>query len=366
MLCILLNIAPSYREGIYKEIDKSWKTEWYFGDNKTDIHGMDTSILSQVTLLQNSNVYGNWYWQKGALELAKSKKYSVYVITGEPYCLSTWILALCLRVFYPKKRFYFWTHGWYGKETKSVAFVKKIFFKLAHGIFLYGNYAKKLMTSEGFNSEKLFVIHNSLNYKKQVQIRQSIKPSDIYHNHFGNRNPVIIFIGRLTSVKKLDLLIEAVKLLNQEKVQVNIVLVGEGEEHTKLTELVHQNRLDNRVWFYGACYDEKKNAELLYNADICVAPGNVGLTAIHSMTFGTPVISHNDFKWQMPEFEAIRPGQTGDFFEKDDIQSLKRVISNWLNIHQNRNEVRNKCFKEIDLHWTPEFQMNVLKKNLDL
>lgn len=55
------------------------------------------------------------------------------------------------------------------------------------------------------------------------------------------------------------------------------------------------------------------NAEFIYNADLCVSPGNVGLTAMHSLVFGCPVITHNCFEWQMPEFEAIQPGITGDF-----------------------------------------------------
>lgn len=45
-----------------------------------------------------------------------------------------------------------------------------------------------------------------------------------------------------------------------------------------------RERVDKNVWFYGSCYDEQTNAELIYNADMCVAPGNVGLTAIHAMT----------------------------------------------------------------------------------
>ena len=60
----------------------------------------------------------------------------------------------------------------------------------------------------------------------------------------------------------------------------------------------------------GECYSEETNAKLIYNADLCVAPGNIGLTAIHVMMFGCPAITHNDFKWQMPEFEAIKSMET--------------------------------------------------------
>ena len=55
------------------------------------------------------------------------------------------------------------------------------------------------------------------------------------------------------------------------------------------------------------CYNEEANAELLYNASVCVCPAEVGLTAIHSLLFGTPVVSNDNFDEQMPEFESIIP-----------------------------------------------------------
>lgn len=108
----------------------------------------------------------------------------------------------------------------------------------------------------------------------------------------------------------------------------------------------------------------KKNAELIYNADLCVAPGNVGLTAMHTMVFGTPVISHNNFPWQMPEFEAIHPGETGDFFEMDNVDSLARTINQWFDSGKSREEVRHACYHEIDTQWNPKFQIEVIKNLL--
>lgn len=363
-LCMLYNFAPAYREGIFKEIDRNWETQWFFGDNDTDINGLDLKLLSNVFVLENKRLHGHWYWQKGAVKLSGRNDFSTYFILGDPYCLSSWFLALRLRFFYPKKRLYFWTHGWYGKETTAVRIIKKAFFKLAHGIFLYGNYARELMIKEGFKPDKLHVIHNSLDYHHQIEIRNSLKRSEIFRAHFGNDNPVLIFIGRLTAVKHLDMLIEAAKKLETIGTPVNVVFVGDGSERNNLSKMVEQMGLTDSVWFYGACYDDTKNAELIYNADLCIAPGNVGLTAIHSMVFGTPVISHNDFKWQMPEFEAIKPGVTGNFFERNNFDSLVSAISNWLAQNKDRELVRENCFKEVDTSWTPDFQMRVLEQNL--
>lgn len=98
----------------------------------------------------------------------------------------------------------------------------------------------------------------------------------------------------------------------------------------------------------GECCSEETNAKLIYNADLCVAPGNIGLTAIHVMMFGCPAITHNDFKWQMPEFEAIKSMETGMFFEKGNLDSLVNSILDWFEIKiKEREKVRLACYKEL-------------------
>lgn len=361
-LCIIYNFAQKYREGVFSLIDTDYDCTWYFGTNKTDIKGFDLSNLHNAKEIRNVKLFGNWYWQEGALGILN--KQNDFLLFAELYCLSTWLFAL-LAKFYPKKKVYFWSHGWYGKENFAKRFLKKIFFRLPKGTFLYGNYARELMIKEGFNENKLFVIHNSLNYEAQIKLRNAIKPSNIYADHFGNNNKTLLFIGRLTEVKRLDMLIQAVANLQKEDKQYNIVLVGDGVMKDALKKQAAEAEVN--VWFYGACYDERTNAELIYNADLCVAPGNVGLTAMHTMVFGTPVITHNDFKWQMPEFEAIKPGKTGDFFTRGDVDSLARTIEHWFNNHTtNREQIREACYNEIDTQWTPQYQLSVINHYLDI
>ena len=364
-LCLIYNFAQRYREAIFKAIDAEWDCEWYFGRNTTDIKGMDISQLKDAHEVDNKHVgHSPYFYQTGTLGLSRRRDISTYFVLGDPHCLSIWLLAAYTKLFARKKRIYYWTHGWYGKESKVTAWIKKRFFKLADGIFLYGNYARDLMINEGFDARRLFTIHNSLHYARQLELRKSLTPSDLYQKYFGNTNPNIIFIGRLTKVKKLDMLLEAVARLKSEGTDFNITFVGDGQETENLKAKARELGISENIWYYGACYDEETNAKMIYNADLCVAPGNVGLTAMHSMVFGTPVISHNDFKWQMPEFEAIHPGETGDFFEANSVESLSTTIRKWFKSHTDRDAVRTACYKDIDENWTPEFQMEVLRKHL--
>ncbi len=86
---------------------------------------------------------------------------------------------------------------------------------------------------------------------------------------------------------------------------------------------------------------------------------------MHALIFGCPVITHNYFEWQMPEYEAIHAGNTGDFFKMDDIDDLIATISKWFAVKSDkREEVRKACFKEIDTNWNPYYQMDIIKKNI--
>lgn len=364
-LCIIYNYAQHYRSSIFELIDQEFDCDFIFGNSYLDVKKMDYSLLTGRVIEVPTIKIGPLSYRPGIQKLLW-QKYDSYILLGETHVLSTWLFCIRARLFHPKKKIYFWSHGWYGKESHLASTFKKILFNLPNGgIFLYGNYARNLMIKEGFNPDKLYVIHNSLAYYKQLSIRKGLTLTGIYSNHFGNSNPNLFFIGRLTKVKKLDLVIRAISVLNTKGQQYNITFIGGGEIENEIKRLVSNLGLERQVWFYGPCYNENQIGELIYNADLCVSPGNVGLTAMHSMVFGTPVLTHNDFSHQMPEFEAIVEGITGAFFEAGDLASLSESISDWFaNNSEKREEVRKACMKEIDDNWTPQFQIEVLKNHL--
>jgi glycosyltransferase involved in cell wall biosynthesis len=223
-----------------------------------------------------------------------------------------------------------------------------------------------MLIDDGINPKNIYTIYNSLAYSKQILIRKQLLPSNILTNHFQNNNPTIVFIGRLTRVKRLNVLLEAVNYLRKKKHFFNILLIGDGEERQKLEDYVVDNGMNDMVWFYGECFDETANAELVFNSDICVSPGNVGLTAMHAMMFGTPVITHDNLAYQMPEFESIHENMTGAFFKENDMEDLARTILRWFETHKdNRNLIRQYCYKEIDTFWNPMNQIKIINKVIE-
>lgn len=360
----IFNTPSIYREAIYKKIDDEYDCDWYFEDTDPNLQVFNTNKLRNAHYLVTTQFKG-FYTVKGLVSLLWKSNSKTYLMMGGTRNLSSTIFLVVKNIFFPRKKAFLWTHGWYGKESIIERILKRFLFSQADGIFLYGTYAKKIAVENGCNPRKLVVINNSLNYYEQLRIRKTIALSSIYADHFGNTNPVIVMIGRLNMRKKLDKLIEAISYLQKNGEIFNVVLIGDGQDRNNLEQIVREQRLTNQFWFYGACYDEAENARLIFNADICVVPGDIGLTAIHAQMFGCPVISHDYFPTQGPEFEAIKENTTGAFFNHDNIESLAKCLSNWFNNHKGkRDEIRKSCYKEIDTQWNPDFQMDIIRKTL--
>ena len=369
-IAMLFPYAPAYRELIYRKIDKEFDVDWFFcGNAKRPLKLLDCSILRNVNLSMSEKiVIGPLHYYKGIKKL-KLENYDAIIAAPVTRCLSMWWLVKKYGHKTHKKgpKVFFWTHGWYGHETCLESFLKRIMLRKTDVFLLYNNRAKQLMVKEGFDESRLFVIYNSLNYDEQLPLRKSLSISNLYKNHFGNNNKNIVFIGRLTHEKRFDILIDAVDKLKTRGERVNVTLIGDGVQREVLEATVLKKKINDCVWFYGACYDEKKNAELIYNADLCVSPGNIGLTAIHVLMFGCPAITCDDYIHQGPEFEAIKNDKTGAFFKSGDAESLADSISLWFKLHgKDREQIRQNCYHEIDNFWTPDYQIKVLKEALSI
>ena len=344
-------------------MDKELECDFYFGDKvDSPIKLMDYSTLKgyKKTVKNVRILKTGFIWQTGVWSLI-FKPYKHYIVTGSPGFLSSWIFLLLAIPL--NKKVYAWAIGMSGNTTTAGKLLQKIFFRLCNKVLLYGEFSKTFMIQEGFKKSKLITIYNSLDYENQLQVRNKLSESTIYKDHFKNDYPILVYIGRIQKRKKLDLLIKALKKLNDEKSFCNLVVIGPDVGNNDIPNLAKEYNLEEKVWFYGPSYDEQEIGNLLYNSDVCITPGILGLTAIHSLTYGTPVISNDDFANHGPEFEAVEPGITGDFFKIDDLEDLSSKISLWINLDPiKRDQVRANAFKTIDEVFNPLNQIDILKK----
>jgi glycosyltransferase involved in cell wall biosynthesis len=346
-------------------LEKELGATFYFADRTlaNNLQKLDYGLFkSRPKELKFLRIFGNFNWIAGSITLPIKLRNNLFVITGEPFCLSSWMLMIVARLY--GKKIYTWTHGWNGGEHGVKKFIKKTYLNIPNGNFIYGDYAKDLMIGLGFDANRLWVVYNSLHYQEHLGIRKQLNFSKIYSKKFGNSFPTICFIGRLTKQKKLGMLLEAQSICEKRfTCPFNIIFIGTGPEDKPLKLLADKNSNEGKVLFFGACYEEIGIAEFIYNADLCVSPGEVGLTAIHVLSYGTPVITHDNFVNQMPEFEAIKENITGDFFEEDNVEDLALKIYHWFEKYPVKtDDLIRSCFNIIDDKFNPKFQLQVFKK----
>lgn len=360
-VCFFNQSSVHYRKNIFMLMDRELGIDFFFGDSRKQgaIKELDTSCLKHFKGYFHNIGFGPIYWQNGAICLLWSD-YTDLFTTATHYCLSAWVILLLAPLF--GKRVYLWSHGAYGNERGIKKWLTIWKMKRATSSLLYGNHAKKILVEWGVPEEKLHVFYNSLAYDEEIEVRKTLTATSFYQDHFHNELPNLVFIGRLIADKKLDMIIRAMSLLRNKGIKMNMTYVGDGPKKAELEAIAKQNEIKDNVWFYGPCYDEKQIAQLIYNADLCVSPGDIGLTAIHSMTFGTPVITHNHFCHQGPEFEAIEDGKTGTFFQADNVEDLAHSIQAWLTSGLDREQIRKNCYDVIDNKYNPHRQLEMIKK----
>ncbi len=107
---------------------------------------------------------------------------------------------------------------------------------------------------------------------------------------------LVLFLGRLSSKKSPDLLLEAFAKIPQtiDGREVWLAFVGPDESgmHRRLKELAKQRGVQARVVYGGAVFGEQKWA-VYRDADVFVLPSqneNFGNTALEAAACGTPVV----------------------------------------------------------------------------
>lgn len=132
--------------------------------------------------------------------------------------------------------------------------------------------------------DRTIVIYNIINKDKIKKL------SNENVNYIFKKN-TIIGVGRFYPIKRFDLIIKAHKLLKDEGIESNVILVGYGGSEEEYKDLIKQLDVEDSVQIVGF----KENPyPYINNSDIFVLSSNhEGLPTVvcEAMTLGKPIIS---------------------------------------------------------------------------
>lgn len=334
--------------------------------NSPDEVPVDTNVPHECyRMVRNRWLGGPFLWQSGLLKQVLSPQVEVVIFEGCLYHLSTWVAAVAARL--AGRRVLFWTHG----SKRPLKGLRKLivtsFYRLGHALLVYGRHGRDNLVKAGFSGSKMYPVHNSLDCSRQLELRDKTEPQSVEELRRAlfthPEHPVLLWVGRVTPWRRLDLLIQAAANLREKGRPVNVLIVGPDQDDTLagLKAETARHELENHVHFYGPCYEEPAVARFFLMAEALVSPGPVGLSCIHALTYGTPVVTHDNLNTQGPEVDAIVPGLSGDLFREADEDSLTESLERVLDWTSDRGERMAVCDRIIREHFSADYQCGVIR-----
>jgi glycosyltransferase involved in cell wall biosynthesis len=162
-------------------------------------------------------------------------------------------------------------------EGSLMRMLAKFMFRFADGVIL------QTKQSMNFFPKKV--------QQKSVIMSNPLNPAFLDKRYVGEREDVIVTVGRLDENKNQAMLIHAFSHIASEFPNMKLVIYGDGECKEKLEDLVRSKNLMDRVTLPGSISDVPGH---IYNARIFALTSNTeGMpnTIIEAMALGIPVIS---------------------------------------------------------------------------
>jgi glycosyltransferase involved in cell wall biosynthesis len=160
----------------------------------------------------------------------------------------------------------------------------------------------------GVNPDKVAVIPNGVDLEKFRNYNQRVKLEG---------DPSILFLGFVSKLKGIDILINAVAKLRFDLPNLKLHVVGHGEEMRESSmQLVKHLGIDNSVVFHGAA-DPSMVPAYYKSADIFVHPSRFegfGITILEAMASGVPIVASD-----ISSFSEILSNDQMPFFSEEKI-----------------------------------------------
>jgi glycogen synthase len=172
------------------------------------------------------------------------------------------------------------------------------------------------------------------------------------------RTGELLFVGRLVSDKGVDVLLDAMAILDRKEIEVRLTVVGEGPEEPRLREQARRLGLADRVELLGTRTGEEL-AEILNRHRVLVVPSRYrepfGIVALEGIACGCLVVGSAGGGLS----EAIGP--CGRTFHNGNAADLARVLDEVLRHPERDSEYLRHAQEHLEGHRAEQVAADYLR-----
>lgn len=299
---------PEYRVSFFDNLKSIINLDLIIVSSKKDFLNVESVNYDGLIYAGPFKKLGPFFWQKKPNKI-KMNKSDIVVISGNPRILNYMLILLICKL--KKIKIIWWGQGWTAGRKSTASKIRRKIMLLADAIVVYTQ-----KESLSINHRHVIGLNNGINIKK-IPVFNKV-------NTFNDNIIKIFFIGRLTEKANLELLLNALVLVNRN---FTLDIIGDGITHKKVKEIALSNKLNNNINWHGNIHDENYIYNIAKDCNVFIYPGSVGLSLIHAFALSLPAIVHDDENYHMPEYSAFQKGHNGLTFPRNNCRALADCIN---------------------------------------
>lgn len=219
--------------------------------------------------------------------------------------------ARILQFVFPNLKHIYTAHNVFKGQKKLLAFALSKSTVVACGDTVKNN----LMEEYGVVEPQ--VIYNSVKRPENLECDNELIKEEIEKGSY-----LIGCVGRLSEQKGIDVFVKAIAEVVKKNDTVKGVIIGDGEDRSKLQELAEELEIEEYLFFLGY---QKNVFGLMHQMQFIVLPSRwegFPLTPIEAFSVGRTIVV-SDIKNNL---EIVEPDKNGLSFKKDDVDDLVAKI----------------------------------------
>lgn len=151
------------------------------------------------------------------------------------------------------------------------------------------------LVRHGWDENKIRVVWNGVNPERYNPKLVDESEREELRRNYGIKDyeKMLLFVGRLTWVKSVGNLIQAMPLILRDFPNVKLVILGKGEEQKDVMELANRLHIKDKVTYRFEFIPEEERILHYAAADLCVFPSiyePFGIVCLEAMAMEKPVV----------------------------------------------------------------------------
>lgn len=269
-------------------------------------------------------------WHSAQWNSAKRDACDVLVLSWDVQYLS--LIPSLIRARLNGIKTILWGHGYSKREFRLRKCIRDSVGRMADALVFYDHITAQRFIEDGWDKKRIHVAPNSLDQTEIQAARSAWLETPAKLKSFQDENGLtgkknIIYIGRVYKENRLDLLVSALSQITKKYSDIQLLIIGkENDCVAQLKQQATELGVERFIRWLGPIYEESEIAPYMLSSKLFCYPANIGLSIMHAMGYGVPVITGDDIAAHNPEIHVLEDGVNGCLFKDSDVSDLADKI----------------------------------------